>query len=82
MCIERFFDVVRHRGPSRRLEQSFLTVNDLADRQPWRSLLAENTPGATPPEIPVFLAQGTADKLVIPSVTAATPSGSARREVA
>ena len=69
MCIERFFDVFRRRGPSRRLEQSFLSVNNLADREPWRSLLAENTPGPLPPEIPVFLAQGTADKLVIPSVT-------------
>jgi acetyl esterase/lipase len=69
MCVERFFDIFRRRGPSRRLEQSFLSVNNLADREPWRSLLAENTPGPLPPEIPVFLAQGTADKLVIPSVT-------------
>jgi acetyl esterase/lipase len=69
MCIERFFDVFWRRGPSRGLEQSFLSVKTLGDREPWRSLLAENTPGPLPPEIPIFLAQGTADKLVIPSVT-------------
>jgi pimeloyl-ACP methyl ester carboxylesterase len=69
MCIERLFDILRRRGPSRTLQQSFLTVNDLAKQEPWRSLLAENTPGPLPSDIPVFLAQGTADHLVIPSVT-------------
>jgi acetyl esterase/lipase len=69
MCIERIFDVLRRRGPSHALEQSFLSVDDLAQEQPWRNLLAENTPGALPPDIPVFLAQGTKDNLVIPAVT-------------
>jgi acetyl esterase/lipase len=69
MCIERIFDVLRRRGPSRALEQSFLSVDDLAREQPWRDLLAENTPGVLSPDIPVFLAQGTKDNLVIPSVT-------------
>lgn len=69
MCIERIFDVLRRRGPSRSLQQSFLSVKYLATEQPWRSLLAHNTPGVLPPSIPVFLAQGTTDNLVIPSVT-------------
>jgi alpha-beta hydrolase superfamily lysophospholipase len=69
MCIERFFDILRRRGPSRMLQHSFLSVNGLAQDQPWRSLLAENTPGPLPSDIPVFLAQGTADHLVLPSVT-------------
>jgi acetyl esterase/lipase len=69
MCIERSFDILRRRGPSRTLQQSFLNVTDLAEEEPWRSLLAENTPGPLPSDIPVFLAQGTADQLVIPSVT-------------
>jgi pimeloyl-ACP methyl ester carboxylesterase len=68
-CLERFFDVFTRRGPSRALAGSFLKVNDFADLEPWRSLLDRNTPGILPTKIPVFLAQGTADKLVIPSIT-------------
>ena len=37
--------------------------------EPWQSLLKRNTPGKLPPTLPVFLAQGTADKLVRPQVT-------------
>jgi alpha-beta hydrolase superfamily lysophospholipase len=68
-CIERFFDAFIRRGPSQALARSFLTVNDFADRQPWRSLLDRNTPTALPPQIPVFLAQGTTDNLVRPAIT-------------
>ena len=68
-CIETIFDVLERRGPSQALERSFLTVDNLADREPWRSLLARNTPGTLPPSIPIFLAQGDADKLVLPRVT-------------
>jgi pimeloyl-ACP methyl ester carboxylesterase len=70
-CIERFFDVLLRRGPTRALARSFLKVNDFADRQPWRSLLERNTPGPLSPRIPVFLAQGTTDNLVLPSITLA-----------
>ena len=68
-CIETIFDVLARRGPSRALDRSFLTVDNLADREPWRSLLARNTPGPLPPRIPVFLAQGSTDNLVLPRVT-------------
>ena len=68
-CIETIFDVLERRGPSKALDRSFLSVDDLADREPWRSLLARNTPGTLPPRIPVFLAQGAADTLVLPRVT-------------
>ena len=44
-CIERFFDVIERRGPSRELDQSFLSVNNISDVEPWRGLLASNTPG-------------------------------------
>jgi len=44
-------------------------VNSFADKEPWRALLAQNTPGLLPRNVPVFLAQGTADKLVRPQVT-------------
>jgi acetyl esterase/lipase len=69
LCIERIFDVFRRRGPSHTLAQGFLSVKDLAQEEPWRTLLAENTPGKLAPDIPIFLAQGTTDNLVRPAVT-------------
>ena len=69
LCIERFFDVLLRRGPTEALTRSFLAVDDLAAVEPWRTLLERNTPGPLPPDIPIFLAQGTADELVRPAVT-------------
>jgi acetyl esterase/lipase len=70
-CIESLYDlVIRHRT-ERPLEQSFLSVKNLTDIEPWRSLLTLNTPGALPPGIPVFIAQGETDRLVQPAVTQA-----------
>jgi acetyl esterase/lipase len=71
LCIERWFDVFTRRGPTLALEKSFLRVNNLAEEDPWRRLLEENSPGPLPADIPVFLAQGSADTLVPPSVTEA-----------
>jgi len=68
-CIERFFDVFTRRGPSRQLDRRFLKVNNFTDVEPWRDLLASNTPGTLSPTIPIFLAQGTTDNLVLPNVT-------------
>jgi acetyl esterase/lipase len=70
-CIESIFDILVRRRTERPLEQSFLTVRNFTAIEPWRSLLASNTPGALPPGIPVFLAQGDADQLVRPAVTRA-----------
>jgi acetyl esterase/lipase len=52
------------------LAQDFLTVTNPASVEPWRTLLARNTPGILPRAIPVFLAQGSTDGLVRPQVTA------------
>ena len=71
LCIERWFDVLTRRGPTLDLEKSFLSVDNLAARAPWRRLLIENSPGPLPPGIPVFVAQGDADTLVRPAVTRA-----------
>jgi acetyl esterase/lipase len=43
--------------------------NDPATTQPWATMLAENTPGATPLGVPLFVAQGESDALVLPSAT-------------
>ena len=68
-CIESVFDVAIRQRLERPLEQSFLTVKNLAHAEPWRSLADRNTPGPLPPHIPVFLSQGTSDQLVQPAVT-------------
>jgi acetyl esterase/lipase len=68
-CIESIYDLVLRRSTARPLERKFLSVNNLPAIEPWRALLANNTPGALPPRIPVFLAQGGADELVRPQVT-------------
>jgi acetyl esterase/lipase len=68
-CIERYFDVFTRRRPSKALARSFLKVDDISDREPWRSLLRANSPGTLSTTVPVFLAQGTGDTLVLPAVT-------------
>ena len=69
-CIESLFDIVLRDHTSGPLAKEFLTVANPATLEPWKSLLAKNTPGALPPSIPVFLAQGMSDGLVRPQVTA------------
>ncbi|WP_222876434.1 lipase family protein [Terrihabitans soli] len=44
---------------------------DVTATAPWKNLMAKNSPGAMPSGVPVFLAQGTADTIVRPSVTQA-----------
>lgn len=68
-CIEGPFDLRRRQITERPLEQYFLTTKHPSDFEPWHTLLAENSPGPLPPEIPVFLAQGTDDVIIHPEVT-------------
>ena len=68
-CIEGPFDLIARQRTERPLEQHFLTVEGPANTEPWHSLLEKNTPGPLPPEIPVFLAQGTNDQIIRPAVT-------------
>ena len=51
------------------LEKYFLTTKHPSDVEPWHTLLAKNSPGTLPSEIPVFLAQGTNDVIIRPKVT-------------
>jgi acetyl esterase/lipase len=68
-CIESIYDLMLRRSTGRPLEQRFLSVSSFYDTEPWRSLMASNTPGTVPPNIPLLLAQGGADELVRPAVT-------------
>jgi acetyl esterase/lipase len=70
-CIESIFDILVRDRTSKPLAQEFLTVANPAVVEPWRSLLARNTPSTLPSAIPVFLAQGSTDGLVRPAVTRA-----------
>lgn len=70
-CIERWFDILVRRGPTMALKRNFLKIDNLSDIEPWKHLLAQNSPPPLPPDIPVFIAQGGADRLVQPQVTLA-----------
>ncbi len=68
-CIESIGDLLVRRRLERPLEADFLIVRNPADVEPWRALAAANTPGILPHDIPLFVAQGSADLLVRPEVT-------------
>jgi acetyl esterase/lipase len=68
-CIESIFDILERRQTQKPLAQAFLSNDKFAAAEPWRSLLRANTPGPLPRQIPVFIAQGMTDGLVLPRVT-------------
>lgn len=70
-CIESIFDILARRRTEKPLEEHFLSVANIANVEPWRSLALRNSPGPLSPQIPLFLAQGTTDDLVRPEVTRA-----------
>lgn len=70
-CIESVYDILQRDHSQRPLAEKFLTVSDITQVEPWRSLLLPNVAGTLPPGIPVFIAQGEADPLVLPAVTQA-----------
>jgi pimeloyl-ACP methyl ester carboxylesterase len=70
-CIESIFDIMERRRTEKPLEQHFLSVPNIATVDPWKTLAMRNTPGPLLANIPLFLAQGTADNLVRPEVTRA-----------
>lgn len=71
VCIESLIDIFTRRLEERPLQGKFLIVPDLTKVEPWRGIMLCNTPGPLPRDIPLFIAQGTADNVVIPSVTEA-----------
>jgi acetyl esterase/lipase len=68
-CIEGPFDILTRQRTEQPLQKYFLTTKHPSDVEPWHTLLAKNSPGTLPPELPVFLAQGTADVIIRPKVT-------------
>src|SRR6202012_3274073 len=69
ICLESPIDIRPRKEIAQALDHDFLSVPDPTAIEPWKSLLAENTIGALPPSLPIFLAQGDADTVVQPAVT-------------
>ncbi|HEY3202157.1 MAG TPA: alpha/beta fold hydrolase, partial [Thermoanaerobaculia bacterium] len=67
-CIESEGEGYRAAFDSLPLPSSFLSA-DAYTVEPWKHLLAENRPGQTPVGAPIYVAQGTEDSIVRPSVT-------------
>jgi acetyl esterase/lipase len=68
-CLENLGEALELRRDERPLQQTFLKVDDITRIDPWRGLMASNTPVPALHGVPVFIAQGTADKIVAPNVT-------------
>jgi pimeloyl-ACP methyl ester carboxylesterase len=69
ICIEGPFDLSARERIGKALDQHFLTVEQPASIEPWRSLLEKNSAGVLLSDVPVFLAQGTTDQIIRPDVT-------------
>lgn len=70
VCLESIVDVPERYFSGQALMKDFLSVNDITALEPWKDLMAQNTVGALPADLPIMLVQGTADDTVQPSVTA------------
>lgn len=68
-CIDTIFEGGAKRRADKALDQAFFTVPDITIVEPWRSIIARNTPETPPRSVALFLAQGTADSTVRPAVT-------------
>lgn len=67
-CIQDLSEFLMERRDDKVLRDGFLKVNP-TKTEPWRSIMARNSPGPTPSRIPMFIAQGTADTTVSPRIT-------------
>ncbi|MCX5495019.1 alpha/beta fold hydrolase [Kaistia dalseonensis] len=68
-CTKSAHDKLRLVLADQLFQQNSLLSRDVTTTQPWRDLIEGNTPGITPPGVPVFLAQGASDKIVRPLIT-------------
>jgi acetyl esterase/lipase len=69
-CIETINQFIKEDHDVKTLGHDFLTV-DPVTYPPLRALMERYSAGPLPPSVPVFIAQGNADKLVRPSITRA-----------
>lgn len=67
-CLESGLQGLLIGRAERPLNENFFNA-DITQTEPWKTLLARNTPPPASPGAPLFIAQGAADKLVRPQVT-------------
>lgn len=67
-CIQTLSDLQKLDRDEKALERQFLKTDPLKHPD-VRELMERNTPGQLHPGTPVFISQGTADDLVLPSIT-------------
>ncbi|MGE3872108.1 MAG: alpha/beta fold hydrolase [Parvibaculaceae bacterium] len=68
-CVDNLSGQLGALSAEQDLGKRFLNY-DPDSRQPWRGLLADNNPAGAQIRVPVFIAQGEMDTLVLPAVTA------------
>jgi acetyl esterase/lipase len=68
-CIESLPEFKAITDAEKPLESMKFLKADPTETEPWRSIMLKNTPGQAPAGAPVFIAQGTADTTVPPSIT-------------
>lgn len=71
ICLESIIDIHPRQLIGKGLTNAFLNTQDPTTVEPWKGLLNANTIGTLPSDIPLLVAQGTADNVVDPPVTAA-----------
>ena len=67
-CINLLADEFADLQAGKAMERRFLIANP-TKVSPWMELIAENVPHGAGERVPVFIAQGTADKVVDPPIT-------------
>jgi len=67
-CIQSISEMLKIEQDTQSLQTNFLTANP-TEVEPWKSIMARNSPGAAPAGAPVFIAQGTDDDIVRPAIT-------------
>ncbi len=67
-CIQSISEMLKIEQDTQSLQTNFLTANPTV-AEPWKSIMARNSPGAAPAGAPVFIAQGTDDDIVRPHIT-------------
>lgn len=67
-CIQSISQMLKLLKLAQPLKKAFLKT-DPVQQPAWRELMQQNSPGALPIKVPVFIAQGTGDTTVKPEIT-------------
>ncbi len=68
-CIESLAEFAAIENAEKPLNREQFLKTNPTEIEPWKSIMARNTPGQAPAGAPVFIAQGTPDTTVRPAIT-------------